>query len=49
MAVKASTSAYPADAVPELAERTSPRGWPSVPRYRQDPASLAELAVAAGG
>jgi SRSO17 transposase len=48
MAVKASTSAYPADAVPELAERTGPRGRPSVPRYRQDPASLAELAVAAG-
>ena len=48
MAVKSSTSAYPADAVPELAERTGPRGRPSVPRYRQDPASLAELAVAAG-
>lgn len=48
MAVKASTSAYPADAVPELAERSSPKGRPSVPRYRQAPASLAELAVAAG-
>jgi SRSO17 transposase len=48
MAVKASTSAYPANSVPELAERSSPRGRPSVPRYRQDPASLAELAVAAG-
>jgi SRSO17 transposase len=48
MAVKGSTSAYPADAVPEYAERTGPRGRPSVPRYRQAPASLAELAVAAG-
>lgn len=48
MAVKASTSAYPADTVPELAERSGPRGRPSVPRYRQAPASLAELAVAAG-
>jgi SRSO17 transposase len=48
MAVKASTSAYPADAVPELAERSGSRGRPSVPRYRQAPASLAELAVAAG-
>ncbi|BCW44872.1 hypothetical protein StoSoilB5_20560 [Arthrobacter sp. StoSoilB5] len=46
MAVKASTSAYPADAVPELAERTSPRGRPSVPRYRQDPAGLAPKPVA---
>lgn len=35
MAVKASTSAYPADTVPELAERSGPRGRPSVPRYRQ--------------
>jgi SRSO17 transposase len=48
MAVKASTSAYPADTVPELAERSGPRGRPSVPRYRQAPASLAELAVTAG-
>jgi SRSO17 transposase len=48
MAVKASTSAYPTDAVPELAERSGPKGRPSVPRYRQAPASLAELAVAAG-
>jgi SRSO17 transposase len=48
MAVKASTSAYPANSAPELAERSSPRGRPSVPRHRQAPASLAELAVAAG-
>lgn len=48
MAVKASTSAYPADSVPELAERSGPRGRPSVPRYRQNPASLAELALSAG-
>jgi hypothetical protein len=48
MAVKASTSAYPANAVPEPAERSSPRGRPSVPRYRQAPASLADLAVTAG-
>lgn len=48
MAVKASTSAYPAGTVPELAERSGPRGRPSVPRYRQAPTSLAELAVAAG-
>lgn len=48
IAVKASTSVYPANSVPELAERSSPTGRPSVPRYRQAPASLAELAVAAG-
>lgn len=48
MAVKASTSAYPANAVPEPAKRSTSRGRPSMPRYRQAPASLAELAVAAG-
>lgn len=48
MAVKGSTSAYPADAVPEYAQRTGRRGRPSVPRYRDTPSSLAELAVAAG-
>lgn len=47
MAVKAGNTAYPADAVPERLASTGP-GRPSIPRYRQDPSTLAGLAVAAG-
>lgn len=47
MAVKAGNTAYLADAVPERLASTGP-GRPSVPRYRQDPSTLAALALAAG-
>jgi len=47
LAVKATTSAYPADAEP-VAPPYSGRGRPPVPRYRDAPSSLAALALAAG-
>jgi SRSO17 transposase len=47
VAVKATTSAYPADAVPSAPPYTG-RGRPPVPRYRDDPTNLAALALAAG-
>ena len=47
VAVKASTSAYPVDAVP-TAPAYSGRGRPTKPRYRDDPSNLAALALAAG-
>jgi len=45
LAVKATTSAYPHDAVP-AAMSYGGRGRPSVPRYRIAPASLRQLALA---
>jgi SRSO17 transposase len=47
VAVKSTTSAYPADAEP-VAPPYSGRGRPPVARYRDAPSSLAELALAAG-
>lgn len=47
LALKASTTAYPADAVPEHVP-TSGRGRPTAARYRGKPSSLRELALAAG-
>src|SRR3982751_1626776 len=47
VAVKATTSAYPVDAVP-TAPPYAGRGRPPTPRYRDDPSSLAGLALAAG-
>ncbi len=47
VAVKPTTSAYPADAVP-TAPPYSGRGRPPTPRYRDDPTNLATLAMAAG-
>jgi SRSO17 transposase len=47
VAVKGTTSAYPADAVP-TAPPYSGRGRPPVPRYRDVPTNLIGLAVAAG-
>jgi SRSO17 transposase len=47
LAVKASTSAYPADAVPETVPTTG-RGRPSAPRYRDKPSSLRDIALSAG-
>jgi SRSO17 transposase len=47
LAVKGSTSAYPAAAVP-VTPPYSGRGRPPVPRYRDDPHSLTALALAAG-
>jgi SRSO17 transposase len=47
VAVKPTTSAYPADAVP-TAPPYSGRGRPPVPRYRDEPTNLAGLARAAG-
>ena len=47
VAVKATTSAYPADTVPEAPTYTG-RGRPPTPRYRDDPTNLAALALAAG-
>ena len=46
VAVKGTTSAYPVDAVP-TAPAYSGRGRPPKPRYRDDPANLAQLALAA--
>jgi SRSO17 transposase len=45
--VKGTTSAYPSEARP-TAPPYAGRGRPPVPRYRDDPANLAGLAVAAG-
>jgi SRSO17 transposase len=47
LAVKATTSAYPVDTVPTAPPYTG-RGRPSVPRYRDTPTNLAELAIGAG-
>jgi SRSO17 transposase len=47
VAVKATTSAYPADAGP-TAPPYAGRGRPPTPRYRDDPTSLSTLALAAG-
>ena len=47
VAVKPTTSAYPADAVP-VREAYCGRGRPPAPRYPDDPTNLAALAVAAG-
>ena len=47
VAVKPTTSAYPADATP-VAPPYAGRGRPPVPRYRTDPANLRALAIAAG-
>jgi SRSO17 transposase len=46
VAVKATTSAYAVDTVP-TAPAYSGRGRPPKPRYRDDPANLAQLALAA--
>lgn len=45
--VKGATSAYPEDIVPERPQWNG-RGRPPKPRYRADPSSLKELALAAG-
>jgi SRSO17 transposase len=47
VAVKATTSAHPADAEPTLIA-SSGRGRPPKPRYRDAPSNLRELALAAG-
>src|SRR3954466_14078734 len=47
VAVKATTSAYPADAGPTAPPYTG-RGRPPTPRYRDDPTNLTGLALAAG-
>jgi hypothetical protein len=47
LAVKPTTSAYPANAHPETAPYTG-RGRPPVSRYRDAPSSLATLALVAG-
>jgi SRSO17 transposase len=47
VAVKPTTSAYPADAVPELLPYTG-RGRRPVPRYREAPTNLQALVLAAG-
>ena len=47
VAVKPTTSAYPADAVP-TAPAYCGRGRPPTPRYRDNPTNLAELALGAG-
>jgi SRSO17 transposase len=47
VAVKPTTSAYPADAVPTAPTYTG-RGRPPLPRYRDEPTNLAGLALAAG-
>ena len=47
VAVKGTTSAYSAEAVP-TAPPYSGRGRPPTPRYRDDPTNLAALALAAG-
>jgi len=47
VAVKATTSAYPAEAEPVTPPYRG-RGRPPVPRYRQNPSTLAALALGAG-
>ena len=46
--VKSTTSAYPPGTVPEQPERRPGRGRPPGARYRQDPSSFKQLALAAG-
>jgi SRSO17 transposase len=46
--VKALTSAYPESVAPETPERKPGRGRPPAARYRADPSSLRDLALAAG-
>ena len=46
--VKAVTSAYPESVVPETPARKPGRGRPPAARYRADPSSLRDLALAAG-
>lgn len=48
LAVKVSTSAYPADAVPETVPTAGGRGSPSAPRYRDKPSWLREIALSTG-
>ncbi|MCE7010927.1 transposase [Kibdelosporangium philippinense] len=48
VAVKPTTSAYPADAVPELLPYPPGRGRRPVPRYRDAPTNLKALILAAG-
>jgi FOG: Transposase len=47
VAVKGTTSAHPAGAVPTAPPYTG-RGRPPTPRYRDDPTNLVDLAIAAG-
>jgi SRSO17 transposase len=47
LAVKPTTSAYPADTEP-VTPPYSGRGRPPLPRYREDPSNLVALALAAG-
>jgi SRSO17 transposase len=46
--VKATTSAYREEVKPEQPERRPGRGRPPIARYREDPSSLKQLALAAG-
>ena len=48
LAVKATTSAYPADAVPQTLPYTPGVGRRPVPRYRDQPTNLKTLVMAAG-
>ena len=48
VAVKGATTAYPAEAVPELLPYTPGRGRRPVPRYREAPVTLKNLVVTAG-
>jgi hypothetical protein len=48
VAVKPTTSAYPAEAEPELLPYTPGRGRRPVPRYREAPTDLQTLVLAAG-
>jgi SRSO17 transposase len=45
---KSTTSAYPEHIIPTTAPRVEGRGRPPKPRYREDPVSLKDLALAAG-
>ncbi len=47
LAVQATTTAHPGDAVPTTSARTGP-GRPGLPRYRDKPQSLRDLAISAG-
>jgi SRSO17 transposase len=48
LAVKSTTSAHPDDAIPVQPPRTGGRGRPPLPAYPNPPASLKDLALAAG-